>query len=118
MAEITSGTVEGSPIGDVWVGTLELSATADDGDTINLGSSSFLGSKIVEILYAKGVRNVSSGTTADISPVSFATGTAKITLGKSGTYNSSSSGTRGIDDGRAALSNYTRHIFFVAKSQQ
>ena len=113
MAELTSGTVEGSSFGDIWIGTLALPNDVDDGDTVNLGSSNFLGSKIVEILYADGVRNHAQSGSVDVSPIGFSTGTAKITIGNSGTQDETD-----IDSGRSALSNYDRRIFIVAKSQQ
>lgn len=109
MAEITSGTVNASPLGDVWFGTVELNAEADDGDTINL--STLISNKIAGVVFADGVRNAGQSGSADVSPISFSTGTAKITLGNSGTQDESD-----IDNGRTTLSDYTRNIFFVARS--
>jgi hypothetical protein len=114
MAAITSGTVTATPLGDFWIGTLELAPTADDGDTINLDS--LISGKIKEVVFASGVRNATNSGSADVSPISWSTGTAKITLGNTGTQGGIDTGT--IDSGRAALSNYRRDIFFVAKSQQ
>jgi hypothetical protein len=112
MAAITSGTVTATPLGDFWIGTLELAPTADDGDTINLDS--LISGKIKEIVFAEGVRNSANSGSVDISPVSWTTGTAKITLGRTGTSGTANQ----IDSGRTSLSNYRRDIFFVAKSQQ
>lgn len=110
-AEITSGTVYATPLGEFWVGTLWLPATADDGDFINLDT--LVGAKLKNIVFATGIRNSQLSGSADISPLSWTSGSARLTLGNSGTF---ANGTR-FDNGRQALSNYRRDIFFVARGE-
>lgn len=116
--EITSGTVNATPLGDLWLGTIEvLSTSGSDTNTINLDT--LIGSKIKEVVFAKGVRESQKSGSADVSPISWTTGTAVITFGRSGTQSGTdTSGTLGIDDGRGTIGPFRRDIFFLAKSQQ
>jgi len=110
MAEITSGTVRATPLGGFWIGALELASGADDGDTINLAHSNFLGDKVKEIVFAEGVRYDSAGT-ANPSPIIITTGTAKMMLGASGTFEVK-------EANRGDISDQARRIQFQALSYQ
>jgi len=107
MADITSGTVNATPMGDLWMGTVELANTADDGD--NVGIAGLVGGKIAGIVYAAGVGDIKSSGTAFYSPIKFDTNSGTVTLGNSGT-----SSVVGSDPN--AISNKSRSIFFVARS--
>jgi len=72
MADHTSGTVVASPLGDFWLGTIELS-NGQDAD--NVGIQAIMGRKIGGIAFA----NANSGT------CSFSTTSGTVTL--SGTSN-------------------------------
>ena len=111
MAEITSGTVYATPLNDLWIGTIQLAPTADDGDEINL--STLISTKIKEVVWASSIKDATSSGSVDNAGVSWQTGTSKIVLGRSGTF------VAGVtDSSRASISNFRRDIFFVARSQQ
>jgi len=110
MAELTSGTVRAALTGGMWIGEVELASGADDGDSLNLASSNFLGKKIKEVIWANGVRYDSTGT-ANPSLVRVTTGTASLVLLNSGTF------TDGEYE-RGVISDQARRIQFQALSYQ
>lgn len=112
MAQITSGTVNATPLGDMWIGAVELAPTADDGDEFSL--TTLLGTQIRGVSFAWGVRNSQQSGSVDVQPVSWNASSGTITLGNSGTQGGIETGT--IDQGRGSLSDYRRDIFFQATS--
>lgn len=124
MVDITSGTVNATPLGDFWIGTLQVgTAGAHDGDVVNLSHTNFLGDKAKEIVFAYGVRESQNSGSVDVSPVSWISSSGSVTIGNSGTQRGAS-GTTGeasptnIDSGRSTLGNYVRNIVFMVRSQR
>ena len=73
MADITSGTVRATPLGDLWIGTLEHSSSSQ-GDVIGLRP--LLGNKIGGVLYAKS----DVGTVAGSAAVTISATSGSVTL--------------------------------------
>lgn len=111
MADITSGTLNATPLGDFWIGTVQLAASADDGDVFNLGASTFLGSKVKGIVYASGIRAANLSGSAASQPCSFDSNSGSVTLGYSGSMSDTDA-----DESAQMISNQRRDIFFIARS--
>jgi len=78
MSDITSGTVNATPLGDIWLGTIEYDS-ATDGDI--LGIQHILGKKIGGIVWARentGTEGASTFSTTSGSVTLVSTGSTVV----------------------------------------